>query len=93
MWKCENWQINKRGNTIELNDQNDSYDTSFSFSWHLRCVAITSSVVHISTRRNATKFILQQQARLKVLFKILVTREQEVEVSDLRSILRTIKAS
>jgi len=92
MWKCENWQINKRGNTIELNDQNDFY-TSFSFSWHLRCVAITSSVVHISTRRNATKFILQQQARLKVLFKILVTREQEVEVSDLRSILRTIKAS
>ena len=92
MWKCENWQINKRGNTIELNDQNDFY-TSFSFSWHLRCVAITSSVVHISTRRNATRFILQQQARLKVLFKILVTREQEVEVSDLRSILRTIKAS
>jgi hypothetical protein len=68
MWKCENWQINKRGNTIELNDQNDFY-TSFSFSWHLRCVAITSSVVHISTRRNATKFILQQQARLKGAFQ------------------------
>jgi len=34
------------------------YDTGFSFSWHLRCVAITLSEEYMASGRTILKFIL-----------------------------------
>jgi hypothetical protein len=33
----------QQDNDYDFNDCNDFFDTGFSFSWHPRCVAITSS--------------------------------------------------